>query len=155
MNQASPCSLNILEFQNSNSIISSSSSSPFQANLADAAFNKAHPGLCRKRINLKNQFILQRCMFSVKEDMIIAKYYCIYGKNWTKIASHLDFRTSGMVKNRFYSYIRKQNIMKTLLFIKDDLEAEGEIESQDEEMVEDFHIFIPPKNMFRVALNSC
>jgi len=56
-----------------------------------------------------------RIRFSHEEDCLIAKYYTIYEFDWKKIAAHLPRRNHIMVKNRFYSYIKKHNLIESLL----------------------------------------
>lgn len=50
----------------------------------------------------------RKTKFTHKEDLIIAKYFDKLGSDWKKIASFLKDRTGVMVKNRYYSYIRKR-----------------------------------------------
>jgi len=64
---------------------------------------------------LKNNELPLWRKFTYEEDMIIAKYYSIYGFQWKKIAEHLKSRTHIMVKNRFYSHIKKRNLIETLV----------------------------------------
>jgi hypothetical protein len=100
---------------------------------------------CRKRFDFSDFPPLQRKRFSVKEDMMIAKCISLFGKNWSRISCLLqNSRTPTMVKNRYYSYLRKNEAMRTLLFIVKDLEQAGPIELQDDEKIEDFHIFVSP-----------
>ena len=59
----------------------------------------------------------ERGKFTEEEDQTIIKYYKIYGNSWTKIAKKLNKRTGDMVKNRFYSSLKKtifnnQNLLK-------------------------------------------
>ena len=46
--------------------------------------------------------------FSKEEDKIILKYHKIYGNKWSKIAKKMKARTGDMVKNRFYSSLKKK-----------------------------------------------
>jgi len=48
------------------------------------------------------------CKFTRQEDLLIIKYVKEFGKDWTKIACHLPNRTPVMIKNRYYSFIRKK-----------------------------------------------
>jgi len=64
---------------------------------------------------LKNNEAPLRQRFTPEEDLLIAKYYKIYGLQWKKIAEHLKSRTAIMVKNRFYAYIRKNNLLESLI----------------------------------------
>ena len=54
----------------------------------------------------------KRGKFTEEEDKLIIKYYKIYGKCWTKIAKKLKTRTGDMVKNRFYSSLKKTILKK-------------------------------------------
>ena len=46
--------------------------------------------------------------FKQEEDEKILKYCAKFGRKWTKIASYFTGRTGDMIKNRFYSCIRKK-----------------------------------------------
>jgi len=46
--------------------------------------------------------------FTKEEDEKILMYYTRFGRRWTKIASFFNGRTGDMIKNRFYSCIRKK-----------------------------------------------
>jgi hypothetical protein len=56
-----------------------------------------------------------RVRFTHQEDILIAKYVNMLGKKWDEIASYFHNRTPIMIKNRYYSFIKKRNIMKELL----------------------------------------
>jgi len=56
-----------------------------------------------------------RVRFTHQEDVLIAKYVNMLGKKWDEIASYFHNRTPIMIKNRYYSFIKKRNIMKELL----------------------------------------
>jgi len=56
-----------------------------------------------------------RVRFTHHEDLLIAKYVNMLGKKWDEIASYFHNRTPIMIKNRYYSFIKKRNIMKELL----------------------------------------
>jgi hypothetical protein len=57
----------------------------------------------------------KRVKFTHEEDVMIAKYFDTYGVDWDKIVEHFPNRTAIMIKNRFYSYIRKNNRLENLL----------------------------------------
>ena len=59
----------------------------------------------------------ERGKFTEEEDQMIIKFYKIYGNSWAKIAKKLKTRTGDMVKNRFYSSLKK-NLLKNKNFIK-------------------------------------
>ena len=50
---------------------------------------------------------MRRVRFSAEEDQIIEEYYKLHGPNWKLITEHLPGRTEAMVRNRYYSKIRK------------------------------------------------
>jgi hypothetical protein len=76
-----------------------------------AAISKEMPHRTGKQIrdrflnSLDSKF--QRGKFTEEEDQTIIKYYKIYGNSWAKIAKKLKTRTGDMVKNRFYSSLKK------------------------------------------------
>jgi hypothetical protein len=76
-----------------------------------AAISKEMPHRTGKQIrdrflnSLDSKFV--RGKFTQEEDQIIIKYYKIYGHSWAKIAKKLKTRTGDMVKNRFYSSLKK------------------------------------------------
>ena len=50
---------------------------------------------------------LNKEKFSQEEDEKIIKWYYVYGNSWCKIATKLKGRTGDMIKNRFYSSLKK------------------------------------------------
>ena len=76
-----------------------------------AAISKEMPHRTGKQIrdrflnSLDSKF--ERGKFTEEEDQTIIKYYKIYGNSWAKIAKKLKTRTGDMVKNRFYSSLKK------------------------------------------------
>lgn len=64
---------------------------------------------------LTNDPYLLRRKFSYEEDLLIAKYYVEYGCDWERISQHFSNRTGTMIKNRFYSYIKKKDLLEQLL----------------------------------------
>lgn len=50
---------------------------------------------------------LNQSKFTQEEDETILKWYLIYGNVWSKIALKLKGRSGDMVKNRFYSKLKK------------------------------------------------
>ena len=86
-----------------------------------AAISKEMPHRTGKQIrdrflnSLDSKF--ERGKFTEEEDQAIIKYYKIYGNSWAKIAKKLKTRTGDMVKNRFYSSLKK-NIFKNKSFLK-------------------------------------
>ena len=59
----------------------------------------------------------KRGKFSEEEDKMILKYHKIYGNQWAKIAVKIKTRTGDMIKNRFYSSLKKE-IKNDECFIK-------------------------------------
>jgi len=57
----------------------------------------------------------KRIKFTHEEDLQIAKFFEQFGADWAKIATFLPARSAMMVKNRFYSFIRKKNLVNNLL----------------------------------------
>lgn len=80
----------------------------FNNKLVTASFAK-----CKYRELTTNQPPL-RVRFSHEEDILIAKYINIYGCDWDKISEFFVTRTPVMLKNRYYSYIRKKNLLRDL-----------------------------------------
>ena len=79
-----------------------------------AAISKEMPERTGKQIrdrflnSLDSKF--ERGKFTEEEDQMILRYYKIYGNSWSKIAKKLKTRTGDMVKNRFYSSLKKFTI---------------------------------------------
>ena len=77
-----------------------------------AAISKEMPHRTGKQIrdrflnSLDSRF--DRGKFTEEEDKALLKYYKMYGKSWAKIAKKLKTRTGDMIKNRFYSYLKKK-----------------------------------------------
>lgn len=71
-----------------------------------------------------NDTLQLRVRFSLKEDLMIAKYFNQYGYSWSKISTYFENRDAIMVKNRYYSYIRKKKLLDKLLQTVEALEAE-------------------------------
>ena len=86
-----------------------------------AAISKEMPHRTGKQIrdrflnSLDSKF--ERGKFTEEEDQMIIKFYKIYGNSWARIAKKLKTRTGDMVKNRFYSSLKK-NILKNKNFLK-------------------------------------
>lgn len=57
----------------------------------------------------------KRVKFTHEEDILIAKYFDEYGVDWDRMVAHFPNRTAMMLKNRYYSFIRKQNKYDILL----------------------------------------
>ena len=79
-----------------------------QTSLTPLALKQKYKELSRVSIPL-------RVKFTHQEDLLIAKYFETYGCDWTAIASHFADRTAMMLKNRYYSFIRKRNLLQDML----------------------------------------
>lgn len=64
-----------------------------------------------------------RVKFTHDEDVLIAKYFNEYGVDWEKMVSHFPNRTPVMLKNRYYSHIRKNRKLEDLLKELQDTES--------------------------------
>ena len=86
-----------------------------------AAISKEMPQRTGKQI--RDRFLnsldtkFSRGKFTEEEDQAIIKYFKIYGNSWAKIAKKLKTRTGDMVKNRFYSSLKK-TILKNKNFLR-------------------------------------
>ncbi len=52
--------------------------------------------------------------FTAEEDMKIMKAVLQYGYDWARMESEFKSRDSLSIKNRFYSHIKKNNLMEDL-----------------------------------------
>ncbi len=69
--------------------------------------------------------ITRRIKFNHREDLMIAKYFDKYGSNWSQMAVYFPDRTAIMLKNRYYSFIRKRDVLELLLNKAREIEANG------------------------------
>lgn len=74
-----------------------------------------------------------RVKFNHNEDLLIAKYFDIYGCDWVQISNHFTDRTPIMLKNRYYSHIRKKNLLSSMLHELKDTDKEITSEENSEE----------------------
>ena len=87
-----------------------------------AAISKEMPHRTGKQI--RDRFInslderYKRGKFSEEEDKMILKYHKKFGNKWSKIAKKMKTRTGDMVKNRFYSSLKKTVINNNKSFLK-------------------------------------
>ncbi len=65
--------------------------------------------MLEERYNNKLDPKLKRTKFSEEEDEKIVALYSKYGNNWKEIASYFPDRNANMIKNRFYSFLKKKN----------------------------------------------
>lgn len=83
----------------------------------------------------------RRVKFNHREDLMIAKYFEKYGSNWAQMATHFNNRTAIMLKNRYYSFIRKRELLDGLLqkvtdYEKDDVKVD-DMKDQETETCSD------------------
>ena len=100
----------------------------------DRYLNSLAPGVNKKK-------------FSTEEDTKILKYYKIYGNSWSTIAKFINGRTGDMIKNRYYSYLKKyfekENIFKD--YIEEEKVKNGENKNNP--------IIVGQKNNLLINLN--
>jgi len=68
----------------------------------------------KKFKEIRNAKAPLRVRFTHEEDLMIAKYYTLYSFDWKTIAEFIPYRTDIMVKNRFYGYIKKHDLLEDL-----------------------------------------
>jgi len=91
----------------------------------------------------------RRTKFSHVEDLMLAKYFNQYGPNWNQIASHFKKRTGIMLKNRYYSYIKKKNLLPALLEESSTFEREGkslEDAYEEDNISQTFEVYVDEEN---------
>lgn len=76
---------------------------------------KKNPNFLRNRFKeLTKDSAQKRIKFSHQEDVKLAKLIQEHGMNWMKLGEFFPERTPIMIKNRYYSFIRKKNLLSTL-----------------------------------------
>jgi hypothetical protein len=78
----------------------------------------------QERYNNKLNPKLKRSKFTVEEDEKVIELHHKFGNNWTEIAKYLPDRNALMIKNRFYSVLRKK-ILNNKVNSKDILNDES------------------------------
>jgi hypothetical protein len=58
---------------------------------------------------------IKKGQFTPAEDLIIAKFYQIYGSRWTLIQRHLPLRSADSIKNRYNSSIKRNRRFMPLI----------------------------------------
>jgi len=77
---------------------------------------KMSPTFLRKRfMEIRDLPRIKRSKFSHEEDLKLADLIETYGMNWMKISEMFPQRGAIMLKNRYYSFIRKKNLLENLL----------------------------------------
>lgn len=54
---------------------------------------------------------LKRRKYTHKEDLMLAKYYNKYKFEWKEISKYFQNRSPVMLKNRYYLFIRKNDLL--------------------------------------------
>jgi len=72
----------------------------------------------------KDDNIKKGVKFSHEEDLELVKNYRKYGLNWQMISLQMNKRTPLMLKNRFYSFIRKNGVLAKLLKELENVDSE-------------------------------
>ena len=85
----------------------------------DRYINSLAPGVNKKK-------------FSLEEDQKILKYFKIFGNSWSTIAKFISGRTGDMIKNRYYSYLKKCSEKENTIF-NDDMEEKEKTEEKKED----------------------
>ena len=67
------------------------------------------PEILEERYNNKLDPKLKRTKFTEEEDEKIVALYSKFGNNWKEIAFYFPDRNANMIKNRFYSFLKKKN----------------------------------------------
>jgi len=94
---------------------------------------KVTPNFLKNRYKeVAGDHIKKGVKFTHEEDLKIAKLFDDYGTSWTKISEHFIDRTPVMIKNRYYSHIRRKGLLGTLI-------NEGNVSSSPEETNYKYH----------------
>lgn len=76
---------------------------------------KMSPTFLRKRfMEIRELPMIKRSKFTHEEDLKLAQLIEKFGMNWMKISELFPERGAIMLKNRYYSYIRKKNLLENL-----------------------------------------
>jgi hypothetical protein len=72
--------------------------------------------MLKKRYNLLvPKLFKKKGKFTHQEDLLLAKYYSEFGCDWAKISNQIKNRTPNMLKNRYYSHVKKRRLLNDLL----------------------------------------
>lgn len=110
---------------------------------------KVTPNFLKNRYKeIAGDHIKKGVKFTHEEDLQIAKLFEIHGTCWTSIAQNFKDRTPVMIKNRYYSHIRRKGLLSELVS-----EAHGksnDYEENDDHDHEDHddHEFLPSPSSF-------
>jgi len=100
-------------------------------NLRNRRFNTKF--LMSRYKELVTDSAVKRVRFTHEEDLLIAKYFKKYGNDWNRIGVHFSSRTPTMLKNRYYSHIRKRKLLNELLSEADDESYKELLDEVEEE----------------------
>ena len=75
------------------------------------------PEILEERYNNKLDPKLKRTKFTEEEDEKIVALYSKFGNNWKEIAFYFPDRNANMIKNRFYSFLKKKIIFMELIHL--------------------------------------
>ena len=82
------------------------------------------PAFARRRYKQISDSTQVKCVrFTHQEDLLIIKLMLEHSMNWVKIAGSFSNRSPLMIKNRYYSHIKKKGLFDKL---KEELEGKGE-----------------------------
>ena len=95
----------------------------------------------------QNKPLPKRCKFSLQEDLLLLKYFQLYGKKWRFISTCISTRSPSKLKNRYYSYLRNQKVVDTLNLILVNLELVAKIEDYPNHELEKFQIFFTKQGL--------
>lgn len=74
--------------------------------------------------------------FTEAEDLQLARLYKTIGSDWNELAKHFKNRTGVMLKNRYYSYIRKRGLLDELVAKAESHSTSQEPRTTQESLVE-------------------
>jgi len=98
---------------------------------------------------LINAPVQRKRKFTHVEDLKLIKYFEKYGSNWDKISDHFLNRNSTMLKNRFYSHIKKKDLSSVLRDECQKIEGNGQIIDElpeSEDSSEEFQVLVDGDN---------
>jgi len=78
----------------------------------------------------------KRRKFSMKEDLLLTKLFNKFGTNWAKISTYFIDRSAVMIKNRFYSYLNKNEKLVHVNRVLEEVEKQGDLNDFKEESLE-------------------
>jgi len=88
---------------------------------------KKTPGFLKKRFKELNKTVTKGVRFTHEEDLLLSKCIVDYNRNWEKIVVEFPNRTIMMLRNRYYSFLKKNNVLNNLLKEQEKLTNNGAI----------------------------